>query len=39
MYLEESILIILKANIEGAIFVIWIDPPYDKEPEKELNKL
>ncbi|MCU5871557.1 dipeptidase [Clostridioides difficile] len=28
-----------RANIEGAIFVIWIDPPYDKEPEKRVKQI
>lgn len=28
-----------KGNIEGAIFVFWIDPPYTKNPEKRLEQL
>lgn len=30
---------LLKGGIEGAIFVMWIDPPYDKEPEKRLEQI
>ena len=25
-----------KGGISGAVFVIWIDPPYDTEPKKRV---
>ncbi|MDD4843922.1 MAG: membrane dipeptidase [Anaerotignum sp.] len=28
-----------KGGIEGGCFVIWIDPPYDKEPSKRLEQI
>ncbi|MDD3394112.1 MAG: membrane dipeptidase [Anaerotignum sp.] len=28
-----------KGGIEGGCFVIWIDPPYDKEPAKRLSQI
>lgn len=28
-----------KGGIEGGCFVIWIDPPYDKEPSKRLAQI
>ena len=30
---------LLKGGIEGAIFAMWIDPPYDKEPAKRLGQI
>lgn len=28
-----------KGNVGGGIFVIWIDPPYDKDPEKRYAQI
>lgn len=28
-----------KGGVEGGCFVIWIDPPYDKEPSKRLEQI
>lgn len=28
-----------KANINGGIFVIWIDPPYDKNPKQRVSQI
>lgn len=28
-----------KGGIEGAIFVMWIDPPYDTDPEQRLKQI
>lgn len=28
-----------KGGIEGSIFAMWIDPPYDKEPEERLTQI
>lgn len=28
-----------KGQIEGSILAMWIDPPYDKEPEKRLEQI
>lgn len=28
-----------KGKVEGGCFVIWIDPPYDKDPQKRLNEI
>ncbi len=28
-----------KGGVEGGCFVIWIDPPYDKEPAKRLEQI
>lgn len=28
-----------KGGVEGSIFVMWIDPPYDKEPDKRLGQI
>lgn len=28
-----------KGNVEGSVFVMWIDPPYDKEPDKRLLEI
>lgn len=28
-----------KGGIEGAVFVMWIDPPYDKEPAARLKQI
>lgn len=28
-----------KGNVTGGIFVIWADPPYDKEPEKRSEQI
>ena len=28
-----------KGGIEGSIFVMWIDPPYDSDPEKRLKQI
>ena len=28
-----------KGGVEGSIFVIWLDPPFDTEPEKRLQEI
>ncbi len=28
-----------KGGVEGSIFVIWLDPPFDAEPEKRLREI
>lgn len=28
-----------KGGVEGSIFVIWLDPPFDAEPEKRLQEI
>ena len=28
-----------KGGIEGAVFVMWIDPPHDKDPEQRLKQI